>query len=180
MTILLVVGPESTGTRIISKALGEHPKFVGPEGNHADPLDGFWSGKEALPTNSNHVTRRSFPASIPGEPAQYLIFPDLRLLSGHDVRVVVTSRSPKHAIESAQKKRSSVNGDYEKALTQYQEAYKSIFRQISQEEWPFVTVSIEGFFNDPAYAEGVFEILGIETYRPRGVQWRDPNQNNNN
>lgn len=62
--IILVAGPESSGTRVLAATLALHPDIFGPQQNHEDPLDTFWANKtEDLPQVLT-LTRRSLPSGI--------------------------------------------------------------------------------------------------------------------
>ena len=154
--IILICGPESSGTRFIAECFSQHPMFKGTKG-HDDPLDDFWTGGK-LP-KGNYVTRRSIPSGLPGEKARYMSFPPLRRLRG-DIFAVVTVRSPFANIASWVAGRLSTGGSREKAWRQYEAAYRRLFLWL--QDIPYLVLPLEAVVLDGEKAiNGCFRLMGL-------------------
>lgn len=182
--VLLVAGPESSATRLFLEALARHPCVHGhaPAGrDHGDVLDGVWEALEAgdvetarlrfadLEERDVIATRRSFPhGRRPGEAARYLEFVDLdRFASfcravGRELIVLVTVRSPAANLASWIARRASPQGSPEKAMRQYQAAYRAIFAAIGRSGCPFLLLPYEALLCDgESYLRSIFRLLGL-------------------
>jgi hypothetical protein len=160
---ILVVGAESSGTRIfshlITKELGIHGKAT--EKGHEDALDELWKylykinegESDSMPSIKHDfvLTRRSMPHSGSiDRAAGFKEFPDLNLfysylnIIGCKCITLVTTRNPLKNLESCVKKRASCGGDYQKALIQYESCYDLIFNSITGNNIPYYILSLEG------------------------------------
>ena len=180
--VVLVVGPESSGTRVTTKALAAHPGIEYEVGErHGDPLEMVWqnviakdkrAALRSMPAPKGKVilTRRSIPhGAMPGREAEYMVFPPIAPFveicreSGHEVFFVVTSRSPHANLASWARQRNSAGGKVDKALWQYHESYPYIFGLVTSLGVPFAMTSLEGLVNDgSAYVNGITTMLGLE------------------
>lgn len=181
--ILLVVGPESSGTRIFTDIFSRHPAALGSDAalRHQDLLDTTWqavAGRRrrdavhllrALPRDRFIVTRRSMPhGSAPGTAARFCEFPDLDGFidacdsAQRSVFVLVTTRSPAACMASSVAQRASVQGDPELARQQFHAACAAIFRVIARRRLPFLILSVEALVLDGAdYVQSLFHLLGL-------------------
>ncbi len=181
--VLLVTGPESSGTRIVTEILAQHPQVFGTRDaqNHHDVLDPVWQllahrewrpAVRALadyPRDKALLTRRSMPhGSRPGSSAEYCRFPDLdgfaRLCAQakRPLRMLVTSRSPAACLASSVAQRASVAGSYELAGSQYLAAYNEIFAVAQQQAIPYWIVSVEALVLDgDAYIQSLFRLCKL-------------------
>ena len=184
--IILITGPESSGTRIFREVFASNNQILNDKKikNHADILDEFWKNLEEKkiteaikkfpknPKNKIIVTRRSIPSGIkPGKSAKYMIFPNLELFiklsknMGYEILLLVTSRSPIPNIISMKENRISVNGDTTKAFNQYQAAYRYLFKIIDKYNLIFFLVSIESLVYDKEHLiNSLYKYLEI-TYK---------------
>ena len=180
--MLVVVGPESSGTRVMAKALEEHPKIAPAYvGKHDDALETVWEhlirrdpvgAREALPPPAGGVlmTRRSLPhGALPGSQAEFMVFPPLGAFTevcqdvGYQVVYIITSRSPHANLHSWASQRNSTQGHVAKALQQYHEAFPYILTTAHRLCVPYVMTSLEGLIHEgTAYANGIFCMLGLK------------------
>lgn len=177
--ILLVVGPESSGTRIMASVLSSHPQVLGSDqgGRHSDALEHIWSlvndGYDAASSFRAlepgwHLTRRSMPhSSMPGAAARFMEFPALGAFlrcadeAGVNVVAVVTTRSPAAHLGSWTASRRSVRQDAQKAVEQYHKAYTAIFAALADRV--FYVTSLEGLTHEGApYLGGLLGCLGLD------------------
>ena len=180
--VLLVIGPESSGTRWIARLIGSHPAVLGRTGeggtaHQADALSDVWNGlmSEPLPrlpdfgNCSAILTRRSLPhGPAGGGPAAYLEFVDLERFHDVCVRdkaelfVIVTSRSPAAHLASWTLERASTGRDWERATQQYRAAYGHLFRFLVNRDVKYLMTSMEGFALDGGeYLNGLFRLIGL-------------------
>jgi len=182
--LYLVIGPESTATRLITKLLSQHPNVVGTldASEHVDVLDDVWrfvengefqKAKDVLPTinkGSVFVTRRSMPHSLSAnKPAEYLNFPDIysfyKFCSENRISLYlfVTSRSPVPTYVSSVNNRDSVSKSLKKAKFQNMASYMFLFEAIIKLNLPFSLISLEALLNDKAnFINSLFEIMGLD------------------
>lgn len=182
--LVVIIGPESTGTRIFTEILSQHPRILGTSNalQHVDVLDNVWNHLEDNNTEkASHefpvhddvdciLTRRSLPhARSAYESARFLEFPDLHKLrqlsldKNMQLVLLITSRSTAANLASWTKNRASVSQSIEKAKEQYQKAYLHIFDFIRQTSTPFFLLSFESLLLDGGdYIQSVFGLLGLE------------------
>ena len=178
---ILVVGPESSGTRWLAETIAQHPIFADskPLSGHKDPLDYFWDGGSArsfleMGIGANHVvTRRSLPsAKTSDSSATYMEFDDFGRLqdlcvnSGFNLHVLICVRSPEANISSWYTSRSSALGDRKKAEEQYKAAYKHLISWLSMDGAPpfwfysYEAVLLEG----KTYISSLFRLLDLPPF----------------
>lgn len=181
--VMLVVGPESTGTRAFTEILSAHPAVAGTPNarTHGDLLDPVWQalvdGDQAAARGrlEEHrdqpllVTRRSLPhGPRPGSAAEYRHFPplqafvDLLITCRREPVVLITTRSPLANIVSWARERSSARGDLQAAFRQYWAAYRLLFGICTKGTFPFHIVSLEALaLEGPDYVASLFAVLGL-------------------
>ena len=181
--IILVTGPESSGTRIFTEILAQHPDVIGTRNaqDHHDVLDHVWqfvarresrAAARALaefPRDKTVLTRRSMPhGSRPGASAEYRRFPDLdgftRVCEQAErpLQMLVTSRSPAACLASSVAQRASVAGNYALAGNQYLAAYNEIFRVALLRRVPYLIISVEALVLDgDAYIQSLFSLCKL-------------------
>lgn len=183
--LLLLVGPESSGTRLFHDALSQHPDVIAhPDAtsSHADLLDPVWealaqgleddAGQLLRQFNAPGVllTRRSMPhGPRPGERASYMGFPDLKrfvaLCQRENRRPVllITSRSPAAHLMSWSQRRASTDQCFDRAICQYLRAYERIFETVLESGCPFLVLSYEALVLDSdRYLQSVQTLLGLK------------------
>lgn len=197
MPVLLIAGPESSGTRIFTDIFSRHPLALGADAalEHQDLLDDVWrllarkrrraavTVLSALPRDRVIVTRRSVPhGAMPGVAARYGEFPDLHGFvaacrsAGRSVIVLVTSRSPAACIASSVAQRASVGRDPERARRQYAAANAAIFDVVVRRRLPFLVLSVEALVLDgDEYVQCLFRMLGIGAAPVQLPVLRNPN-----
>lgn len=183
LRLILIVGPESTGTRAFTEALSAHPDVAGSTDarSHGDLLDPVWqalvdgdrgAARTRLEAHRDRpvvVTRRSLPhGPRPGAAAEYRHFPPLQafldvcLMCGRDPVVLITTRSPLANIVSWARERSSVRGDLEAARRQYWAAYRLLFGICTRGLVPFHLLSLEALALEGSdYVASLFTLLGL-------------------
>lgn len=175
--VILLTGPESSGTRFLASALATHPDIEGPTGGHEDPLDAFWAGDDAslakrLERNACLLTRRSIPSGpAAGQAAGYMKFDDFdrlhRVVSGKGGTLVLllTARSPWPHLVSWRERRASVRGSWSRSVAQYGAAYRHVFRFVENSDVPFLLLPLEAAILDRGDAiRGVWRLLGLREH----------------
>ena len=165
---IIVAGPESSGTRIFTKAIASHPDIVGSDGSHSDYFDSAWKGGE-FPDVKNGVTRRSYPHGKDGGVAKYCDYESMHGIinsakKSHDVIVLIPVRAVYPHLASWTMNRASVKGEFQKACFQYQSAYQFILSQCHFTNTPFWFLSLEALNDD--YMETLFDLCGLAPFRP--------------
>lgn len=184
--LVLVIGPESTGTRVFTEILSNHPDVLGtPEAlQHVDVLDEVWRELEsnslrgamhALPGFQDVqciLTRRSIPhAKAVAETARPMDFPDLWSL--YDLCqqmklklvILITARSTAANLASWTINRASSGGFLELSQKQYQAAYRCLFGFLFRAQAPFFFLSLEALLLDRQdYIQSIFQLLGLPEY----------------
>lgn len=178
-TCILVVGPESSGTRWLAGALSQHPDIIGPSGGHEDPLDEFWSGAEVENIDELGfaqkflLTRRSVPSGhLYNSAAEYMEFDDLSRLkdlcrrSGYVLQVLITVRSAEANISSWESSRVSAGGSRRQARTQYLSAYRHLMKWLcSDDTLPFWFYSFEAvLLEGNTYINSLYRLLGLSEF----------------
>ena len=139
--MVLVAGPESSGTRIFTEVFSQHHAVSGSPtaSDHYDLMDDIWTDIRSgdrdaavskLATTKLRdvvITRRSLPhGPAVGKPPEYLKFPDFDMFldvvteCGYRLVVFVPTRCPLATVASSVLQRDSVSGDPQKSLNQYQ------------------------------------------------------------
>lgn len=175
--ILIVIGPESSGTRIISSILAQHPDIAGHPKmmKHYDLLGKVWSGNgdalTQLPKTKYVLTRRSLPHGKPGKGSAFMGFPDLLTFcnlckdKGLQVMVLITVRSPLANFASWFRKRASHGGNRGKIRHQYRQAYRHIFEAINTADVDYLILSLEALLLDKQlYVRSIFQLLGLSSH----------------
>lgn len=181
-TLILIAGPESTGTRIFTEILSAHPQVLGtPDASkHGDVLDAVWEHLEkeelveaaralaALGEAPVVVTRRSIPHATGDTLAHFMTFPRLdalfALCQALDMALVVliTTRSTAANLASWTVQRASAANNLGKAKVQYEAAYRLLFEFLVTHDVPFFFLSLEALVLDrEAYVQSVFQLLGL-------------------
>jgi hypothetical protein len=181
-TCILLVGPESSGTRWLGGIVGQHPDVYGPTGGHSDPLDFYWREPETNPfkdgrlENQIVLTRRSLPSAVSEDTeANYMEFPDLKALEQHCLesnvvlKVLIITRSPEANISSWSHSRASAAGSKAHAVEQYRAAYQYILGWLSRPDSPeFWFLSFEAvLFEGDQYLNSIFRLLGLCSFHTR-------------
>ena len=196
--ILLIIGPESSGTRIFTDILSQHPKILGTKNasTHIDILDDFWDFiekneiKKAVKIFPNFddyeyiLTRRSMPhGQKVNEAAKYMKFPNLKgfyqvcKLMNFKLLILITTRSVVANLLSWTHQRASAEGSFKKASIQYREAYKFLFSFINQNNIPFYFVSLEAFILDTHdYLNSIFQLIDLSNIKMEIKERRDVNE----
>jgi hypothetical protein len=161
----LVVGPESSGTKLTAELLRR-------AGCRSMAIVGGDDGPE-LPLDGHHpLIRRSFPHG-----GDWPSFTDLvRLLAVDEVHVVVTARDWV-AMVSSQVNRN-LAADRPTALDNVRRAYREIFSGICALDLPFILSSYETLTSHPRAAAGLLAALGlptasVETYKGNEKWYRE-------
>jgi hypothetical protein len=179
----LLIGPESSGTRILDSALSLHPSVLGsPEAiGHLDVLDEVWQALEAKDVSravdafpdasavTHIITRRSMPhAHVFGQPAIYMDFPNLKGLLqvcrrlDFELVLLITTRSPIPNLLSWTQSRLSAGRDFNRAKNQYQASYRYLFDFINKHNVTFYFLSLEALLLDQGeYIQSLFQLLGL-------------------
>ena len=180
---LIVLGAESSGTRIVTTALSTLKDADGCSTalDHDDLLDEVWDavarGKKRHARNllgqlAQHnilITRRSLPhGRLDNLPAQYMVFPKLKQMikflqkEGYEVNLMITTRSAAANIQSWAKNRLSAGKDLQKAINQYNASYRLVFKAIEATEVRYYFVSLEGLYLEGVdYLNSVLPLFGI-------------------
>lgn len=181
--VMLVVGPESTGTRAFTEILSAHPAVAGTTNarTHGDLLDPVWralvdgdhaAARDRLEGHRDRpllVTRRSLPhGPRPGSAAEYRRFPPLQafldvvVACRREPVVLITTRSPLANIISWARERSSARGDLQAAFRQYWAAYRLLFGICAKGTFPFHLLSLEALALEGSdYVASLFALLGL-------------------
>jgi len=180
--VVLVAGPESSGTRVFSAALARHSRITGPQDadGHADRLDPVWQALAArdasaaaarMPRPRGRVilTRRSMPhGAAPGTSARYRTYPKLDAFADvcRDAQLrlalLVTLRDPTANLVSWHKSRASAAGRMEKAYVQYHESLTRLMRFAGRRQLPFLICPLEAYLLDgDAFLASIFAWLGL-------------------
>lgn len=158
--VILVTGPESTGTRVLANALisllGGPAKL---DDHFSDMLGDVWlqlnagiSPLDLLVAKKDDVliTRRSIPCAMKEKgPAQYMVFPPFEafyslLEQAHfDVLTLITVRDPMAALKSAARNRVSCKRDLFKARNQYEAGLRHLMQAVLSHPSPFLFVPLE-------------------------------------
>ena len=172
---ILVVGPESSGTRVIADIISQHPDICSHRGGHDDILNEYWNSgnqnilQEVIQKQDIILTRRSMPSGYGSRAAKFLEFDDLEKfaldcdLLGVEISVVITTRSPQANLISWQRSRVSVSGSISKAISQYQASFKHLFLWLNnQPNILYWVISLEGCIHEGRmYFEALYELLGL-------------------
>ncbi len=197
-TLCLLIGPESSGTRLFTSILSDHPSIMGtPEAHgHLDVLDEVWRAvqqrnvKQAVrifpDMNSSKciLTRRSMPHSpVFGEPAMYMDFANLPKLEKvarrlqMELLLLITTRSPVPNLLSWKNNRLSADKSLEKAYRQYEACYRFLFDFLNKSRTSYYMLSLEALLLDKnAYIQSLFELLGLPHHELRFCLNEDTNQ----
>lgn len=172
--IIVVIGPESSGTRVISNILAQHPDIAGHHkmGEHHDLLDEVWQGNDEalsqLPQTLYILTRRSLPHGKPDAEAKFMVFPDLHAFhslcgsAGLQIVMLITTRSPLANFASWFHMRTSHEGSRGKVEHQYRNAYRHIFEFLICTGVDYLILSLEALLLDKQlYMQSIFQLLGL-------------------
>jgi hypothetical protein len=164
--VILVTGPESSGTRWISSIISQHPDINGTDGSHADPLDYFWNRQYNDIPEGLTLTRRSLPAAKGNRPAHFLDFEDFDRLYRNcdDLKVIVTVRSPYCNIKSWADSRASTLGYEDRAIQQYWRAYEHIFNFIDCKKLEFWLLPYEAVTASTRAVSELYPLLRLPPY----------------
>jgi hypothetical protein len=188
--LALVIGPESSGTRILTEILSEHPDVMGTKeaSTMVDVLDEVWKAidegdmaraRERFPDLEDRtclLTRRSMPHSLEvGASARYLDFADLwalyDLCQEMDLELIllITTRSTAANLASWTVCRASTEKSLERAKKQYHLSYHYLFGFLLRAEVPYFLLSLEALVLDRLeYVQSVFQLLGL-TFHPMRI-----------
>ncbi len=180
--VVLVAGPESSGTRVLTQALSRHAKIRGaPDAlEHGDRLDAVWqlleqghaaAAEQAMPKPRGSIllTRRSMPHGFaPGVNARYRRYPKFdafaEVCRARELRlaVLITVRDPIANLVSWSASRASAQGSMERAYVQYHESLGRLVRFASRRRLPYLVCPLEAFLLDgERYLNNIFGWLGL-------------------
>lgn len=180
--MILVIGAESSGTRIFGSLLSNHPDITGmPEQGHKDILDETWrlaynghleEAAQSCPDAEVILTRRSVPHALEaGRGAHYMEMPSLMSFkavcnrTGHKLIMLVTTRSPDPNLNSWSQQRHSAKGSRGKAMAQYQHCYKYLLNFAGTSRIQYWILSLEGLLLDgDHYLNGIYKLLDLPTF----------------
>lgn len=186
--LVLIIGPESTGTRLFTSILSQHPQVLGtPDAKeHDDLLDEVWlkleegnmeSALACLPDLQGYeylLTRRTIPHGQPHVNGTTLMdIPPLQALqclcvqAGLDLILLVTTRSTAANLASWTLARASSGGSLKRVQWMYRSAYWYIFDCLFRHggRAPFLFLSLEALLLDQqAYIQSVFQLLGLPSF----------------
>jgi hypothetical protein len=144
----LVVGPESSGTKLTAELLRRagcrSVEILGGDDGPDLPLDGH-----------PPLVRRSFPHG----PHWFTVPALVALLGAEDVHVVVTARDWFTTVDSQVGRRLAA--DRETASANIRRAYHDIFAGIAELGLPYLLSSYEALTTQPRYAERLLQTLGL-------------------
>ncbi|ADI74112.1 hypothetical protein Metev_1243 [Methanohalobium evestigatum Z-7303] len=196
--LILLIGPESTSTRLFTEIFSQHPDILGTENatTHVDHMDQVWDlvendcitdASEILPINTEHkyiLTRRSIPHGKDNKPAEYMKFPNLEnfyetcQLKNLPLILLITTRSVVPNLISWTYERASSNGLFENSKNQYWESYKYLFSIINKYNIPFYFVSLEALiYEEQNYINSIFQLLGLSHFQLNKELRKDVNTN---
>lgn len=184
--LILVIGPEATGTRVLTEIFSQHPKILGTSNasSHHDCLDLVWKelelgniekAIELMPDIEEFeciLSRRSLPHSLEvGKAAKFMKFTNLKNLRklcsaiNLDLILLITTRSAIAHLAAWTLTRSSTQKSWEKADLQYHQAYLYLFSFIKRYKTPFYFISLESLLLDrEKYVQSIFQLLGLSPY----------------
>lgn len=191
--VLLAIGPESSGTRVLTRTLSQHPDVTGTldAEHHADLLDEVWSLLEhgraddaatALRCHDEAVllTRRSMPhAAEAGQGARFANFVDIEAFAavvaaaGRSLVILITVRDPVANLASWTRSRHSSGQSLESAYTQYRDCLAHAIAAAQRLDAPYLVVPLESMLiADAGYWRALFHLLDLEPnatihYEPR-------------
>lgn len=148
MKAFLVLGPESTGTRLMTQILIS----AGCQGDAGH----FQKFDEYIPEVTPIVWRRSYPhfGNWPN------LFVMLEELANYECHAIVTVRHP-HATERSQVANKHVKTT-KIARENVSKAYQRIFMSLSTSGTPFTVIPFESLMLHPAQSQyALFEMLGL-------------------
>ena len=185
--LVLVIGPEATGTRILTEIFSQHPKILGTSdaSSHHDCLDLVWKELETgniekaielmpdLQKIECILSRRSLPHSLEvGKPAKFMKFTNLKnlrklcLAMDLDLILLITTRSAIAHLAAWTLTRSSTQKSWSKADLQYHQAYLYLFSFIKRYKTPFYFISLESLLLDcEKYVQSIFQLLDLSPYQ---------------
>ena len=184
--LVLVIGPEATGTRVLTEIFSQHPRILGTSNasSHHDCLDLVWQELElgnvekaiSLMPNLQEfecvLSRRSLPHSLEvGRAAKFMKFTNLKnlrklcLAMNLDLILLITTRSAIAHLTAWTLTRSSTQKSWEKADLQYHQAYLHLFSFVKRYKTSFYFVSLESLLLDrEKYVQSIFQLLGLSSY----------------
>lgn len=176
--VILVLGPESSGTRITSNVLSQHPEidfFTGNDGHH-DRLDVVWDNLDnddiKIESENEYIlTRRSLPHSRgDGANAKFEDYFNLKKFyervnsNGMELILIVTIRDPISNLCSWAKNRKSTEGSMDKAYQQYKSATLYIFDFIKNNDVNFIISPLESLvLGGEDYINSIFNLIGLKS-----------------
>ena len=185
--LVLVIGPEATGTRILTEIFSQHPKILGTSdaSSHHDCLDLVWKELETgniekaielmpdLQKIECILSRRSLPHSLEvGKPAKFMKFTNLKnlrklcLAMDLDLILLITTRSAIAHLAAWTLTRSSTQKSWSKADLQYHQAYLYLFSFIKRYKTSFYFISLESLLLDcEKYVQSIFQLLDLSPYQ---------------
>ena len=144
----LVVGPESSGTRLVAELLRT-------AGCRSVAIIGHHDGPELPRDGRPPLVRRSLPHDF-----EWFAIPDLvRLLDTADAYAVVTTRDW-FAMAESQVSRQLAR-DLDMAFANIRRAYRDIFTGLAELEIPFIVSSYEAMVAESRYGRRLLEALGL-------------------
>ena len=180
--VIVVTGPESSGTRWITSVLSQSPHVQGMTNvGHKDPLDAWWdkdwtASLEAMVshkwTTPAVLTRRSYPHGADHHIPNYESFLMQCKNAGFAPIVLPIVRSPLANMKSWVTSRSSVRGHLGNATKFYEDFYREVLAATAVTQVPFSMISYEGFLLEgPDYANAIYRWLGLpEHYAEVGAK----------
>ena len=184
--LVLVIGPEATGTRVLTEILSQHPNILGTSNasSHHDCLDLVWKELETgnidkavslMPDLQEFecvLSRRSMPHSLEvGKAAKYMKFSKLKnlrklcLKMNLDLILLITTRSTVAHLAAWTLTRASTQKTWSRAEQQYRRAYLYLFSFIKKYHTHFYFLSLESLLLDrEKYIQSLFQLLKLPPY----------------
>ena len=184
--LVLIIGPEATGTRLLTEIFSQHPKILGTKNasSHHDCLDLVWKELEAgniekaitlMPDIQEFeciLSRRSLPHSLEvGKAAKFMKFTNLKnlrklcLAMDLDLILLITTRSAIAHLTAWTLTRSSTQKSWQNAELQYHRAYLYLFSFIKRYKTSFYFISLESLLLDrEKYVQSIFQLLDLSSH----------------
>ena len=181
--IVLVLGPESSGTRVYTEMISRHPDVLGTQeaSSHTDHMDDVWycvekgNYKKAVrkfPKSNKKIilTRRSMPHARKNKNnADAMDFPNVKGFvelcerMNKSVVLLITTRSPAANLMSWKRSRSSTKNSYKIAFEQYQKTYLKLFSVVRKYDLEYFLINLESIpLDGNKYVKSLHKLLGLK------------------
>jgi hypothetical protein len=181
--VVLVLGPESSGTRVYTEMISRHPDVLGTQeaSSHTDHMDDVWycveksNYKKAIrkfPKSNKKIilTRRSMPHAKKNKTnADAMDFPNVKGFvelckkMNKSVVLLITTRSPAANLMSWKRNRSSAKNSYKIAFKQYQKTYLKLFSVVRKYDLEYFLINLESIpLDGNEYIKSLHKLLGLK------------------